>query len=160
MGNSDFRGAVGRPITPFLVAAEGCRTAGESGPLIGRFASRRSETCKTQPHPLFNPTAKHNATMSVRYRSPLLIPAVARHTATVIFIHGLGDTGDGWTFAVQNWRLRQRLDGVKFVLPHAPNIPITVNGGFNMPGWYDIVSQGPATESMAVWLTCAGRDGQ
>ncbi|KAL2269471.1 hypothetical protein VTJ83DRAFT_1655 [Remersonia thermophila] len=69
---------------------------------------------------------------------PLLFPATARHTATVIFIHGLGDTGHGWASAVENWRRRQRLDEVKFILPHAPSIPITCNGGFRMPGWYDI----------------------
>ena len=77
---------------------------------------------------------------SLAYRTPLVIKASAQHTATVIFFHGLGDTGDGWSFAVENWRRRQRLDHVKFILPHAPQIPITVNGGMSMPGWYDIVS--------------------
>ncbi|EFX02214.1 acyl-protein thioesterase 1 [Grosmannia clavigera kw1407] len=72
--------------------------------------------------------------------APLVFPATARHTATVIFAHGLGDSGHGWAAAVENWRRRQRLEEVKFVLPHAPNIPITVNGGMRMPGWYDIVS--------------------
>ncbi|AEO65072.1 uncharacterized protein THITE_2111664 [Thermothielavioides terrestris NRRL 8126] len=71
-------------------------------------------------------------------RPPLLFPATARHTATVIFIHGLGDTGHGWAGAVENWRRRQRLDEVKFILPHAPAIPITCNWGVRMPGWYDI----------------------
>ncbi|KAL2142434.1 hypothetical protein VTI28DRAFT_1143 [Corynascus sepedonium] len=69
---------------------------------------------------------------------PLLFPATARHTATVIFVHGLGDTGRGWAGAVENWRRRQRLDEVKFILPHAPAIPITCNQGFEMTGWYDI----------------------
>ncbi|KAK4043790.1 Phospholipase/carboxylesterase/thioesterase [Parachaetomium inaequale] len=69
---------------------------------------------------------------------PLLFPATARHTATVIFVHGLGDTGHGWAGAVENWRRRQRLDEVKFILPHAPAIPITCNWGMKMPGWYDI----------------------
>jgi len=78
--------------------------------------------------------------MSLTYISPLVFPALAHHTATVIFFHGLGDTRDGWSFAVENWRRRQRLDEVKFILPQAPNIPITVNGGMRMPGWYDIVS--------------------
>lgn len=58
-------------------------------------------------------------------RAPLLFPSVKRHTATVIFIHGLGDSGAGWADAVQNWRRRSRLDEVKFILPNAPNIPIT-----------------------------------
>jgi lysophospholipase I len=55
-------------------------------------------------------------------------------------VHGLGDTGHGWASAVENWRMRQRLDEVKFILPHAPSIPITANWGAKMPGWYDIVS--------------------
>ncbi|EAQ89905.1 hypothetical protein CHGG_06524 [Chaetomium globosum CBS 148.51] len=72
-------------------------------------------------------------------RAPsLLFPATSRHTATVIFVHGLGDTGHGWAGAVENWRRRQRLDEVKFILPHAPSIPITCNMGMRMPGWYDI----------------------
>lgn len=78
--------------------------------------------------------------MSITRAPPLLFPATARHTATVIFIHGLGDTGHGWASAVENWRRRQRLDEVKFILPHAPSIPITANWSTKMPGWYDIVS--------------------
>ncbi len=65
--------------------------------------------------------------MAMRRAPPLVFPAVAQHTATVIFAHGLGDTGQGWASAVENWRRRQRLDEVKFVLPNAPALPITVN---------------------------------
>lgn len=65
--------------------------------------------------------------MALRYSPPLVFPAVKTHTATVIFSHGLGDTGHGWAFQVENWRRRERLDEVKFVLPHAPVIPITCN---------------------------------
>ncbi|CAK7275548.1 hypothetical protein SEPCBS57363_006749 [Sporothrix epigloea] len=75
--------------------------------------------------------------------APLVFPAAGtRHTATVIFAHGLGDSGHGWAAFVENWRRRQRLDEVKFVLPHAPEIPITVNMGYKMPGWYDIAALG------------------
>ncbi|KAK0633595.1 Phospholipase/carboxylesterase/thioesterase [Immersiella caudata] len=86
--------------------------------------------------------------MSIVYRAPLVFPARATHTATVIFLHGLGDTGNGWEFAVENWRRRQRLDEVKFILPHAPRIPITVNRGMRMPGWYDIVEMGGDPDSL------------
>ncbi|KAM0326197.1 hypothetical protein ACHAQA_006794 [Verticillium albo-atrum] len=75
---------------------------------------------------------------SLRRSAPLIFPAPGRHTATVIFSHGLGDTGHGWASAVENWRRRQRLDGVKFILPNAPMIPITANGGMQMPGWFDL----------------------
>lgn len=36
------------------------------------------------------------------------------------------------------WRREKKFDEVKFIFPNAPNIPITVNGGMRMPGWYDI----------------------
>ncbi|KAK1656194.1 phospholipase/Carboxylesterase [Colletotrichum phormii] len=75
---------------------------------------------------------------SVARTAPLVFPAAGKHTATVIFAHGLGDTGHGWASAVENWRRRQRLDEVKFVLPHAPQIPITCNWGMRMTGWFDI----------------------
>lgn len=80
-------------------------------------------------------------------KGPLLFPAISRHTATVIFAHGLGDTGYGWAAQVENWRRRQRLDHVKFILPHAPTIPITVNMGMSMPGWYDIKAFGGDRDS-------------
>lgn len=64
---------------------------------------------------------------SLRRAAPLVLPAAGRHTATVIFIHGLGDTGHGWADAVEHMKRRkQRLDEVKFILPHAPAIPITM----------------------------------
>ncbi|KAI1398842.1 Phospholipase/carboxylesterase [Hypoxylon fuscum] len=77
---------------------------------------------------------------ALRRAPPLLFDAAAgkKHTATVIFVHGLGDTGYGWSAVVENWRLRHRLDEVKFILPHAPRIPVTAAFGESMPGWYDI----------------------
>jgi len=56
----------------------------------------------------------------------LIIPAVKRHTATIIMAHGLGDSGAGWVSLAENWRRRQKFDEVKFIFPNAPSIPITV----------------------------------
>lgn len=64
------------------------------------------------------------------YARPIVIPALARHTATVVFLHGLGDSGAGWSDAVHSWRSGGQLDEVKFILPHAPTIPITANNGY------------------------------
>ncbi|KAH7192486.1 acyl-protein thioesterase 1 [Fusarium flagelliforme] len=86
--------------------------------------------------------------MSSARIAPLVFPAASRHTATVIFVHGLGDTGHGWASAVENWRRRQRLDEVKFILPHAPQIPISVNMGMRMPGWFDIKQLGGDVDSL------------
>ncbi|KAM0255935.1 hypothetical protein ACHAQJ_005336 [Trichoderma viride] len=58
--------------------------------------------------------------------APLVFPALTRHTATVIFVHGLGDSGRGWADAVQVWQRKHRLDEVKFILPNARVMPITV----------------------------------
>ncbi|KAF5024104.1 hypothetical protein F66182_3848 [Fusarium sp. NRRL 66182] len=85
--------------------------------------------------------------MSTRV-APLVVPAASRHTATVIFAHGLGDTGHGWASAVENWRRRQRLDEVKFILPHAPQIPISLNFGMQMPGWFDIKQLGGDVDAL------------
>jgi len=59
-----------------------------------------------------------------------------KHTATVFFLHGLGDSGEGWAPATE--QMGQTLEHVKFILPNAPIRPVTVNGGFKMPAWYDI----------------------
>ncbi|KAF1996228.1 Phospholipase/carboxylesterase [Amniculicola lignicola CBS 123094] len=76
------------------------------------------------------------------YRAPIVVPALKRHTATIIMMHGLGDSGAGWLFLSENWRRRSKFEEVAFVFPNAPNIPITLNGGMKMPGWYDIKSLG------------------
>jgi hypothetical protein len=69
--------------------------------------------------------ANPDTTMASR-AAPLVFPALSRHTATVIFVHGLGDSGHGWADAVQLWQRKHRLDEVKFILPNARTMPITV----------------------------------
>ncbi|RIA89419.1 Phospholipase/carboxylesterase/thioesterase [Glomus cerebriforme] len=59
-----------------------------------------------------------------------------QHTATVFFLHGLGDSGDGW--APVTAEMGYTLEHVKFILPNAPIRPVTVNYGARMPAWYDI----------------------
>jgi len=55
----------------------------------------------------------------------------------------LGDSGAGWMVLAQNWRRRGVFDEVSFIFPNAPSIPITVNMGVSMPGWYDIAKLSP-----------------
>ncbi|KAG6329448.1 hypothetical protein ID866_9641 [Astraeus odoratus] len=68
---------------------------------------------------------------------PLVIPPRTRHSATVIFLHGLGDTGHGWQDVAE--MLSRALPHVKWILPHAPIRRVTVNMGMPMPAWFDIV---------------------
>lgn len=58
---------------------------------------------------------------------------------TVIWLHGLGANGHDLTPIVPELNLSARL-GVRFIFPHAPSLPITINGGMVMPAWYDILS--------------------
>ena len=63
------------------------------------------------------------------------------HTASVVFLHGLGDSGDGWaTLMPELDPLISASPTVRYILPHAPTRPITLNGGMAMPGWFDIAS--------------------
>ncbi|CAM2006631.1 alpha/beta hydrolase [Acanthopleuribacter pedis] len=58
--------------------------------------------------------------------------------AAVIFLHGLG--ADGHDFEPIVPELRLGAMGVRFVFPHAPVRPVTINGGMAMRAWYDILS--------------------
>lgn len=57
---------------------------------------------------------------------------------TVILLHGLGDSGDGWAPMAPHL-VRPGWRPMRFVFPHAPVQPVTINGGLRMRSWYDIV---------------------
>jgi len=59
-----------------------------------------------------------------------------KDTATVILMHGLGDTARGWEDAAHF--ISAKLSHVKFILPTAPVVPVTLNQGDRMPAWYDL----------------------
>ena len=58
-------------------------------------------------------------------------------TASVILLHGLGADGNDFVPMVSQMNLPPDM-AVRFVFPSAPAIPITINGGYVMPAWYDI----------------------
>ena len=60
-------------------------------------------------------------------------------TASVIWMHGLGADGNDFVPIVNELDLRG-CPAIRFVFPNAPHIPVTVNGGYVMPAWYDIRS--------------------
>ena len=57
--------------------------------------------------------------------------------STVIWLHGLGADGHDFEPLVRDWGLADS-HGVRFVLPHAPVRPVTLNGGVAMRAWYDL----------------------
>jgi phospholipase/carboxylesterase len=58
--------------------------------------------------------------------------------AAVIWLHGLGSDGHDFEPIVPELKLPPDLN-VRFIFPHAPSIPVTVNNGYIMPAWYDII---------------------
>lgn len=61
----------------------------------------------------------------------------AEPRAAVVWLHGLGADGHDFEPIVPHLGLDPAL-GVRFVFPHAPRIPVTINQSMVMPAWYDI----------------------
>ncbi|MDH5355033.1 MAG: alpha/beta hydrolase [Gammaproteobacteria bacterium] len=63
----------------------------------------------------------------------------------VIWLHGLGADGHDFEPIVPELKLNPELN-IRFVFPHAPMMPVTINQGFMMRAWYDIKSDRIASE--------------
>ncbi|KAL7078680.1 hypothetical protein ACQ4LE_002046 [Meloidogyne hapla] len=70
------------------------------------------------------------------FAPPIIIRSVEKHTATLIFFHGLGDQGDGWSSIFKE---EMRVPYIKYIFPNAQSRPVTLNFGMRMPAWYDIL---------------------
>ena len=57
---------------------------------------------------------------------------------TIIVMHGLGADGRDFLPIAEQWDLSS-VGPVRFLFPNAPIIPVTINGGYEMPAWYDIL---------------------
>jgi len=58
--------------------------------------------------------------------------------STVIWLHGLGASGHDFEAVIPELNLPAN-NRIRFIFPHAPAIPVTINSGFIMPAWYDIL---------------------
>lgn len=70
--------------------------------------------------------------------NPVVLDPPGTHTATVIWMHGLGADGNDFVPVVPMLGLPAD-HGIKFIFPNAPQRPVTINGGMVMPAWYDIL---------------------
>ncbi|MBS0358151.1 MAG: carboxylesterase [Proteobacteria bacterium] len=71
-----------------------------------------------------------------------ILPAVEIETrpnpnASIIWLHGLGADGHDFTPLIPQLQLPPDL-AIRFIFPHAPHRPITLNRGYVMPAWYDV----------------------
>src|SRR5213083_3151120 len=68
----------------------------------------------------------------------VILEPASRATASVIWLHGLGADRHDFEPIVPELGLPKTLP-VRFVFPHAPTRPVTINGGMVMRAWYDVV---------------------
>jgi phospholipase/carboxylesterase len=94
-----------------------------------------------------SPTATHyHAGMDNR---PIEIETGPNPQASMIVLHGLGASGDDFVPVCEQLELAA-VGPLRHVLPHAPLRPVTINAGYVMPAWYDILALGgPAVEDEA-----------
>lgn len=69
------------------------------------------------------------------------VEPTTKATASVIWLHGLGSNGHDFEAILPELKLPADAL-VRFIFPHSPSIPVTVNGGMVMPAWYDIIEMG------------------
>ena len=78
-----------------------------------------------------------SATMTSELLPAIEIETAPSSNAAVIWLHGLGDDGRGWSEIVPALNVPSTL-AVRFIFPHAPVMPVTINNGYPMRAWYDI----------------------
>ncbi len=61
--------------------------------------------------------------------------------ASIIWLHGLGADGHDFEPIIPELNLPDRM-AIRFIFPHAPVRPVTINNGWEMRSWYDILSVG------------------
>lgn len=66
------------------------------------------------------------------------IESAPNPTAAVIWLHGLGADGNDFAGLVPELDLDD-CPPIRFVFPHAPSMPVTINNGYVMPAWYDLL---------------------
>ena len=68
----------------------------------------------------------------------LIVEPEIEATASVIWLHGLGADGHDFAPIIPELNLPDE-HAVRFIFPHAPTLPVTINNGHVMPAWYDIL---------------------
>ena len=74
-------------------------------------------------------------TLNFLENPPVVLAPSGKHTATIIFLHGLGDTGETWASFIKNG---VRPSHVKIICPTANKIPVTINSGQYMNSCFDV----------------------
>ena len=68
----------------------------------------------------------------------ITVETAPQASASIIILHGLGADGRDFVPVAHEWDLAS-VGPVRFLFPSAPTRPVTINGGYVMPAWYDIL---------------------
>jgi predicted esterase len=131
----------------YKVVLQGCKTESEDAiKLTAREREREDPQC--QGNALHESPGKEDKEFTglgkmsdaqfrtVGGRKCGVIDAIKDHDATVIFMHGLGDTYGGWQDQVRE--IASGFPSVRWILPLAPVMKVGLNGGQPSTAWYDI----------------------
>ncbi len=75
--------------------------------------------------------------MNLQTLPHITIETATKPQASIIWLHGLGADGHDFESIVPQLNLPNDL-AIRFIFPHAPSMPVSLNGGYIMPAWYDI----------------------
>ena len=84
------------------------------------------------------------------------IESAPQPTAAVIWLHGPGADGHDFASLVPELDL-SGCPPIRFIFPHAPSMPVTVNGGYVMPAWYDILGPNLISQQDAAGIQASER---
>lgn len=90
-------------------------------------------TCLTMAQQEVKEENQDNAE-KLEYPEPIVIKPGAKHTATILWLHGLAGSGRDWLDSMQ--QVSANLPYIKFILPTAPKRSIACNGGAVLNAWY------------------------
>ncbi|CAH1422556.1 unnamed protein product [Lactuca virosa] len=78
-------------------------------------------------------SGSRTARRTVEFGRTYVVRPKAKHQATIVWLHGLGDNGSSWSQLLDNLPL----PNIKWICPTAPTRPVTVLGGFPCAAWFD-----------------------
>jgi len=100
----------------------------------GIFSFWRKEGRRKAEDKKENKKSRSSEKPATEMSAPVIVAATSKQTATIIFLHGLGDTGHGWASSIASIRAPH----IKVICPTAQTMPVTLNAGFRMPSWFDL----------------------
>ena len=86
--------------------------------------------------PVPAPEAEDSGRAPASAPSPLIIDPKEEHLQSLVFLHGLGDSAQGWELYMTDWA--EVMPNMRFVLPSAAKRPVTKFAGDECTAWYDL----------------------